>query len=193
MTGGSSDSGELRRRIEQGDVTALRRVASCAIATGLKRMVKLRLDRRLRGRLDPSDVLQEAYLDFARRRRITSPPRRCRSSSGSLVAGKKLWPAPPPSRGPAARRRPGGLDLSRRVTAGVLGLAGGQLLGRLTSPTQAAQRAEMQLKIQEALNAMDRSTARSSRCGTSRNSATPRRPRCWASARRRPATATSGP
>jgi DNA-directed RNA polymerase specialized sigma24 family protein len=30
-------------------------------------MVRLRMDRRLQGRLDPSDVLQEAYLDFARR------------------------------------------------------------------------------------------------------------------------------
>src|SRR5262249_32901137 len=33
----------------------------------LRRMVNLRLDRRLYGRLDPSDVLQEAYLDCARR------------------------------------------------------------------------------------------------------------------------------
>ena len=30
-----------------------------------------------------------------------------------------------------------------------------QLLGRLTSPTQAAVRAEMQVRLQEALNAMD--------------------------------------
>jgi hypothetical protein len=29
-------------------------------------MVRLRLDRRLQGRLDPADVLQEAYLDVAR-------------------------------------------------------------------------------------------------------------------------------
>ena len=33
----------------------------------LKRMVGLRLDRRLQGRVDPSDVLQEAYLDLAKR------------------------------------------------------------------------------------------------------------------------------
>ena len=32
----------------------------------LRRMVGLRLDPRLRGRVDPSDVLQEAYLDAAR-------------------------------------------------------------------------------------------------------------------------------
>jgi len=30
-------------------------------------MVRLRLDRRLQGRLDPSDALQEAYLDIAHR------------------------------------------------------------------------------------------------------------------------------
>lgn len=29
----------------------------------LRRMVALRLDRRLHGRIDPSDVIQEAYLD----------------------------------------------------------------------------------------------------------------------------------
>src|SRR3954451_23947398 len=35
----------------------------------LRRMVRLRMDRRLQGRIDPSDVLQEAYLDVARRTR----------------------------------------------------------------------------------------------------------------------------
>src|SRR6516162_9026317 len=33
----------------------------------LEVMVRLRLDRRLQGRLDPADVLQEAYFDVARR------------------------------------------------------------------------------------------------------------------------------
>ena len=33
----------------------------------LRKMVRLRLDRRLYGRLDESDVLQEAYLDVLRR------------------------------------------------------------------------------------------------------------------------------
>ena len=31
----------------------------------LRQMVRLRLDRRLQGRVDPSDVLQEAYIDLA--------------------------------------------------------------------------------------------------------------------------------
>ena len=33
----------------------------------LRRMVRLRLDRRLQGRVDPSDVLQDAYLDLSRK------------------------------------------------------------------------------------------------------------------------------
>ena len=33
----------------------------------LRKLVKLRMDRRLQGRLDPSDVLQEAFVDFATR------------------------------------------------------------------------------------------------------------------------------
>src|SRR5262249_58760542 len=33
----------------------------------LRRLVRLRLDRRLQGRADPSDVLQEAFLDFQSR------------------------------------------------------------------------------------------------------------------------------
>src|SRR6516162_6778692 len=32
----------------------------------LRRMIRVRLDHRLQGRLDASDVLQEAYLEFAR-------------------------------------------------------------------------------------------------------------------------------
>src|SRR5438105_8151427 len=33
----------------------------------LRQMVRLRLDRRLQGRVDPSDVLQDAYLDLAQK------------------------------------------------------------------------------------------------------------------------------
>jgi RNA polymerase sigma-70 factor, ECF subfamily len=41
----------------------------------LRRMVGLRLDRRLQGRIDPSDALQEAFLDIYRRQSeyVTDP------------------------------------------------------------------------------------------------------------------------
>jgi RNA polymerase sigma-70 factor (ECF subfamily) len=63
------DQGEGVRRLEaaaRGD-----RAAWGAVLAGhrdrLRRMVMLRLDRRLQGRIDPSDVIQEAYLEAARR------------------------------------------------------------------------------------------------------------------------------
>ena len=49
----------------------------------LEVMVRLRLDRRLQGRLDPADVLQEAYLDVARRFPEYAAEGPCRSTSGS--------------------------------------------------------------------------------------------------------------
>jgi DNA-directed RNA polymerase specialized sigma24 family protein len=61
MTPESSETIELCRRIERGDETALLELFA-RHRDRLRRMIKLRLDRRLQGRLDPSDVLQEAYL-----------------------------------------------------------------------------------------------------------------------------------
>src|SRR5262245_33345364 len=66
MTADWSDSDERLRRARAGDPQALAELFG-HYRERLRRMVRLRLDRRLSGRLDPSDVLQEAYLDFARR------------------------------------------------------------------------------------------------------------------------------
>jgi RNA polymerase sigma-70 factor (ECF subfamily) len=56
----------LLRRAVAGDESAL-----AALFDGyrerLRRMIRLRLDRRLSGRVDASDVLQEAYLDIRKR------------------------------------------------------------------------------------------------------------------------------
>src|SRR5439155_4527979 len=57
---------ELLQRASQGDPTGLEGLLQRYRAR-LRRMIKLRLDRRLQGRVDPSDVIQEAYLEAARR------------------------------------------------------------------------------------------------------------------------------
>src|SRR3954469_25052078 len=57
---------DLVRRAAGGDERALAELFA-SYRDRLKRMVRLRLDRRLQGRVDPSDVLQDAYLDVARR------------------------------------------------------------------------------------------------------------------------------
>src|SRR4051795_5028866 len=57
---------ELIRRAGQGDSAGLEGLLERHRAR-LRRMIKLRLDRRLQGRIDPSDVIQEAYLEVSRR------------------------------------------------------------------------------------------------------------------------------
>src|SRR5215510_9813371 len=58
-------TGELLEQAAQGDSHAPGTLFS-RHRDRLRCMVQLRLDRRLQGRLDPSDVLQEAYLEFSR-------------------------------------------------------------------------------------------------------------------------------
>ena len=66
MPGDASSHGALLERALGGDSAALGELFERHRGR-LEQMVRLRLDRRLQGRLDPADVLQEAYLDVARR------------------------------------------------------------------------------------------------------------------------------
>src|SRR4051794_24905098 len=66
MTDANHDTDELLERLRRGDEHALTRMF-LKHPGRLRRMVRFRMDRRLQGRVDPSDVLREAYLDVARR------------------------------------------------------------------------------------------------------------------------------
>src|SRR6516164_4678721 len=66
MPGDASENQILLERALGGDCGALAELFQ-RHRNRLEQMVRLRLDRRLQGRLDPADVLQEAYLDVARR------------------------------------------------------------------------------------------------------------------------------
>ena len=66
MTGVSSQDNEQLQRAAGGDQEALRALLA-QHHDRLKRMVHLRLSRRLAARVDDSDVLQEAYIEVARR------------------------------------------------------------------------------------------------------------------------------
>lgn len=122
----------------------------------LKRMVGLRLDRRLRGRVDASDVVQEALIDAARRldEYAADPP------MGFFLwlrwlTGEKLLNAHRKHLDTQKRDAAQEVSLYRRPMpeASSVSLAQ-QLLGQLTSPTQAVVRAELQLIVQEVLNGM---------------------------------------
>jgi RNA polymerase sigma-70 factor (ECF subfamily) len=123
----------------------------------LEQMVRLRLDRRLQGRLDPADVLQEAFLDVARRfPEYAADPAMPFFLWLRLLTGQRLVDLHRQHLG--AKMRDAGLEVSlhrgdfpRASSASLAEL----LLGRLTTASRAAIRAETRLRVQEALNAMD--------------------------------------
>src|SRR6516164_6245778 len=61
-----NDTNLLLRRALAGDESALSALFD-GYRDRLKKMIRLRLDRRLSGRVDSSDVLQDAYLDVRKR------------------------------------------------------------------------------------------------------------------------------
>ena len=81
MTEAGTTTDDLLRRAKAGDTAALGALFA-HYRDRLRKMVRLRLDRRMAGRLDASDVLQEAYLDAAGTSRSMLLRRRCRSTSG---------------------------------------------------------------------------------------------------------------
>jgi RNA polymerase sigma-70 factor (ECF subfamily) len=156
MTSETSENGDLVRRAAAGDEAALAQLFG-HYRQRLRQMVRLRLDRRLQGRLDPSDVVQEAYLDIARRlpEYAANPTMPFFLWLRSLT-GQKLIDLH--RRHLGAKMRDAGQEVSlyrgALPQASSVSLAA-QLLGRLTSASRAAIRAETQIRVQEALNTMD--------------------------------------
>jgi RNA polymerase sigma-70 factor (ECF subfamily) len=149
-------SNELLRRAGAGDPPALAELFA-RYRDRLRRMVRLRMDRRLQGRVDPSDVLQEAQVEILRRAaEYAADPRLPPFLWLRLITGQRLSALH--RRHLGAQRRNAGKEIALHrgpmPQATSLSLAE-MLLGRLTSPTQAAQRAEVRLLLQEALNGMD--------------------------------------
>jgi RNA polymerase sigma-70 factor (ECF subfamily) len=123
----------------------------------LRRMVRLRLDRRLLGRVDPSDVLQEAYLDIARRadEYLANPTMRPFLWLRFLTA-QRMTILHRQHLGAQARDAGREISLHRGAIPQATSVSlAHQLLGRLTSASQAAMRAELQTRLQVVLNGMD--------------------------------------
>jgi len=123
----------------------------------LKRMVRLRLSRHLQGRIDDSDILQEAYLEAGKGLREYL---RDRPLPFFLwlrhIAGQKLIDAHRRHLGAQMRDASCELSLHRGpMPAASSESLAAHMLGRLTSPSQAAIKAEARLRVQEALNAME--------------------------------------
>jgi RNA polymerase sigma-70 factor (ECF subfamily) len=151
MADESPDEKELLERLERGDQDALA-VLFSRHRPRLRRMVEFRLDDRLGGRVSPSDVLQEAYIDALKRlphfyqdpdvpfflwlrwvtvQRLIGVHRQHLGAAGRDVTRE------------VAFGRPGPLEASAaRMSA---------LMAELTSPSQAAQRDETIAQVRQAL------------------------------------------
>ena len=123
----------------------------------LLRVVRLRLDRRLQGRVDPTDVLQEAFLDFqGRLPDYLIQPDMPLFLWLRFLTGQRLQLIHRHHLGTQMRDAGRELSLHRGAMPQATSVSlAAQLLGRFTSVTQAVQRAEMQMILQEAINQMD--------------------------------------
>jgi RNA polymerase sigma-70 factor (ECF subfamily) len=155
MAENDRDSRDLLQRAGAGDQRALGELFE-RHRMRLRRMVQIRLAQRLRGRIDPSDVLQDTYLELSRSLALyLQDPKLPFFLWLRFLAGKKLQAVHRHHLGTHMR------DVRREVSlhAGGLPQASSQslaahLLGRLTSPSQAAMRAELRVRVQQALDSM---------------------------------------
>jgi RNA polymerase sigma-70 factor (ECF subfamily) len=156
MSSQSKNTTALLDRAGRGDQAALTELFA-EYRERLKRMVRLRINRRLQGRIDDSDVLQETMIEVARK----LPEYLAEPSAPFFLwlrhlTGLKLTELHRHHLGTRMR------DADREVSiyCGALPHANSeslaaQLLGKLTSPSQSALKAEKRIRLQENLNAMD--------------------------------------
>jgi len=156
MGNNSADTGRLLTLARAGNQAALNELFERHRAR-LLRMVELRLDRRLQARIDASDVIQDAYVDVVGRLdEYLRDPRYPWFLWLRLIVGERLLKLHRQHLG--TQMRDAGLEVS--IYRGALPAASSaalaaQLLGKHTSPTQAAVRAERMMRLQEALNTLD--------------------------------------
>ena len=157
-TSHSTEPGDVSSRLQQavrGDPAAWQELLD-RYRGRLHRMVALRLDRRLRGRVDPSDVIQEAYLDaWIRLGDYARDPSMPLFLWLRFLAGQRLLEAHRRHLGAKARdaTREVSIDGGPMPEASSRVLAA-RLLGRDTRASDALIRAERRLRLQQALEAL---------------------------------------
>jgi RNA polymerase sigma-70 factor (ECF subfamily) len=156
MTGDSTETRKLLEQAAEGDGASWNALAE-RHRQRLRRMVALRLDHRLQGRIDASDVIQETYLEAWKRlaEYVRAPPMPFFLWL-RFLAGQRLVTLHRKHLGVQMRDPEvevalyhGGLPETSSAALAA------QLLGHDTRPSEAAIRAEMKLRLQEALNSMD--------------------------------------
>jgi RNA polymerase sigma-70 factor (ECF subfamily) len=156
MENDSTTTVRLIERARAGDPEALNEIFT-QHRRRLRHMVAMRLDWRLQARIDASDVIQDAFLQATARL-----DEYCRKPTLPLFLWLRLLVGERLSklhrRHLGAQMRDAGREVSlyrEALPAASSAALAAQLLGKHTSPTQAAVRAERLLRLQEALNALD--------------------------------------
>jgi RNA polymerase sigma-70 factor, ECF subfamily len=150
------DARDLQEGLAKGDKQALAALFSLH-RENLRKMVQFRLDNRLRHRVDPEDILQEAFL--AAEQRINSYRDESERSVFvwlRLIVGQTLVDVH--RRHLGTKMRDANQEVSLRHNGSPMASTAtlsGHLLGHLTSPSQAAMRAEVAALLEAVLDKMD--------------------------------------
>lgn len=144
---------DVLRRLQEGDSRSIADVFM-QFRPRLRRMVELRLDDRLRGRLDPSDVLQEAFIEYAQR----VPEYASRTDMPfflwvRMLTGQKLLEIHRRHIDTKARDVNREIHVGRIPNASTISLAS-KLLGRMATASSDARRSELKDQLHEVLNRM---------------------------------------
>jgi RNA polymerase sigma-70 factor, ECF subfamily len=145
----------LRRRLIAGDETALAEAFSLH-RDRLWQMIRFRMDARLHSRIDADDILQEAYLAAAQR-----IEHYVKKESNSLfvwlrqIATQTMIDVHRRHIGAKMRDARREVSIHAKMPQATSISLAAQLLGRLTSPSQAALRDELAVQLEESLDKME--------------------------------------
>lgn len=154
MTDENSTNDELLERAAVGDEAAMVELFG-QHRDRLHRMITLRMDQRMRARVDASDVLQDAYVDLAQQlANYAKDPKLPLYLWMRRITGQRLSKLHRNHLGTLKRDASLEISLHSAPQASSFMLAS-KLVGHFTSAGRNAVRAEMQLKLQEILNSMD--------------------------------------
>jgi RNA polymerase sigma-70 factor (ECF subfamily) len=146
---------ELLERLQRGDQQALAELfLQCRERLG--RMVEFRLDGRLRGRIAASDVLQEAYIDALKRLpHFQADPGMPFYLWLRWVTLQRLVEVHRQHLGARIRDAGREVPIDRGADLAASSTKMAELIGDLTSPSRAAQRAETMGQLQQALDGLE--------------------------------------
>jgi RNA polymerase sigma-70 factor (ECF subfamily) len=154
--GDSGATSELITRAAEGEAAVLGDLLE-RHRDRLRRMVAVRLDPRLRGRIDPSDVIQDAMLEAALRlREYAADPQWSFFLWLRMLTAQRLRVVHRHHLGVQARDASREVSIYRSVgpEASTMSMVV-QLLGHDPRPSEAAVRLERKLRVQQALEAME--------------------------------------